>query len=104
MQNEIMGSPRARQVAAPEEIPRIIAAEVTPKVREYEAELAGARDTLFADLLKEVVKWGMPILSLGFLSGNSFATALGAFAAAVRAAAPPLIDYAKAKRTAGRHA
>jgi hypothetical protein len=59
---------------------------------------------LFADLLKRVVEWEVPVLSLGVLSGNSFATAVGAFAAAVRAAARPIIDYVRAKRAAGRHA
>lgn len=89
---------------ASQEIPRIIAAEVTPKVREYQNELAGARDELFADVLKSIVKWEAPVIGIAFLSPLSFPAALAAFVAAVRAAAPPIIDYVKAKRAAGRNA
>lgn len=90
---------------ASQEIPRIIAAEVTPKVREYQNELAGARDTLFADVLKGIIDWKAPVIGIGFLSALSFPAALAAFVAAgVHATAAPIIDYVKAKRAAGRNA
>ncbi len=62
------------------------------------------RDTVFAEGLKAVVIWEVPVLAWGFLSGNSFPAALGMFLAGVRAVAPPIIDYARAKRAVGRNA
>jgi hypothetical protein len=87
---------------AVQEIPRIIAGEVTPRVTEFRDEMLGARDELFADLLKKVIVWEVPAVSVGFLSGNSFAAAAVAFLGIVGAAAPGVIDYVVKERAIKR--
>lgn len=96
-----------------EAIEKIIATDLMPKLSEYENEMASIRDKLFGDLIKSVVKWELPTLSLGFLTKLTFTGALEAFvtsstlagAAAVagaRAATPHLVDYVTARRATTR--
>jgi hypothetical protein len=84
------------------DIPRFIAAEVTPQVKAARDDLERARDAFFASLMKEVIKWEVPTISIAFLTATPFAAALLAFAAGLRAAAPPIIDYLKDNRAADR--
>ena len=79
-------------------IPDFITAEISPRVKSYRDDLAGARDALFADLLKDVVKWELPTVSLAYLATGTFGAAVTAFLAGVRAAAPAMIDYVKSRR------
>ncbi len=86
-------------------IARMIATDVTPRLREYRNQMRSARDRLFADLLKEVTKWEVPTLSLAYLTDLGLHGAIAAFVALVRAAAPPVIEYLRETRdTRRKHA
>jgi hypothetical protein len=48
-----------------ERIPKLLVAELQPRLVSYKAEMASVRDTLFADLMKSVVAdWKVPTISL----------------------------------------
>jgi hypothetical protein len=87
----------------PEEaIKKLIATELLPKVREYENELVSIRDKLFGDLIKGVATWEFPAISIAYFANLGFAGAVTAFAAAVRGAAPHVVDYINSRRSAVR--
>ncbi len=71
----------------------IIASEVAPKLREYENEMKSARDKLFGDLIKRVVTWEMPTLSIAYFMGMSLGHAALAFASGLAPAVPSVVDY-----------
>jgi hypothetical protein len=87
---------------AEKEIPRILTSEINPKLIDYRNEMASARDGLFGDLIKKVVAWEVPTVSLACLAGCGFATALAAFAAALTPAIPAVVDYYSARRDHAR--
>ena len=86
-----------------EQLPKLLATELEPRLIAYKAEMAGVRDTLFADLMKSVADWKVPTLSLASMTWMGFTGALTAF---LSTAAPPaarsLVDYGKSRRNAGR--
>ena len=53
------------------EIKKILAQEVQPKLVEYNNEMVSVRDRLFGELLKKIVRWEMPTLTLSFFSSMS---------------------------------
>jgi len=96
-------------------IRKIITADLMPKIKEYENEMASARDKLFGDLIKSVVTWEFPTLSIGYVAHLGFVDALQAFAAAANAGAiagavaagakatvPHLVDYVNSRRATNR--
>jgi hypothetical protein len=85
-----------------ETIRKLIATELMPKVREYEVELASIRDKLFGGLIKAVVTWEFPTISIAYFGNLGFAGAVTAFAAGVRGVVPHVVDYVSSKRAAGR--
>ena len=87
----------------PEEtIQKLIATELLPNVREYENELVSIRDRLFGDLIKGVAKWEFPAISIAYFANLGFAGAVTAFATAVGAAVPHVVDYVSSSRAAVR--
>ena len=85
------------------EIPRLIAMELTPKLNDYKTEMAAIRDGLFGDLVKGVVDWKVPTLSIASFATLGYATAITAFAGSLAAAvANPIVTYGKARRGARR--
>jgi hypothetical protein len=85
-----------------ETIQSIIASELAPKIKEYENEMASARDALFGSLIKGVAKWELPTLSMSYVANLGFAGALAAFAAGVQATVPHVVDYVQARRNIKR--
>jgi hypothetical protein len=84
-------------------VQKIVATELMPKLGEYEREMAAIRDKMFGDLMKSIIKWEFPALSLGYIANLGFTGALAAFAAGARAAVPHLVDYVTASRAAKRN-
>jgi hypothetical protein len=70
------------------------------KVRRECAE--AVRDKLFGDLIKAVVTWEFPTISIAYFGNLGFAGAVTAFAAGVRGVVPHVVDYVSSKRAAGR--
>jgi hypothetical protein len=90
-------------MAHPDEaIKKIIATELAPKLREYESEMSSARDRLFGNIIKDVVTWELPTLSLSYFANLGYSTALAAFVAGAKATVPHVVDYVNARRTAKR--
>ncbi len=84
------------------EIPRIINEEIQPKLIEYRNEMKSARDVLFGDLIKRVVSWEMPTLSVAYLASLDLTSALAAFAGALAPAVPAVVDYFVKRRDVHR--
>ena len=77
----------------PEEtIQKLLATELLPNVRECENELVSIRDELFGDLIKGVTNWEFPAISIAYFANLGFAGAVPAFATAVGAAVPHVVD------------
>jgi hypothetical protein len=92
-------------------VEKLIAAELMPKLSEYENEMASVRDKLFSDVIKNVLTWELPAVSIGCITSLNFTGALQAFvtsaalvgaAAGVKATVPPLVDYVTSRRAARR--
>jgi hypothetical protein len=91
-----------------EAIQKIIVTELMPKVQEYENELVSVRDQLFRDLVKGVVTWELPTLSVAYFTNLAHLDGLALFAegfkaaaavaAGAKAAIPALTDYVAARR------
>jgi hypothetical protein len=81
---------------------RMINAEVAPRVVEYRREMKSARDKLFGDLIKKVVKWEFPSLSLAYLASLDFSGAIALFASALAPAIPSVVDYYQRRRDISR--
>jgi hypothetical protein len=91
---------------APDELarrlPKLLATEIEPKIIAYRNEMRSVRDALWADLIKEVVKWEFPSVGLAHMTGASIPLSLVAFAAGVRAAIPAVVDYYRTRSEVGR--
>lgn len=88
---------------AHDRIPKLIATELEPKVVAYKAEMARVRDALFAGLMKGVVDWKIPTLSVASFTTLGFGAAIAAFASSlVTATGRPIIDYITARRSVAR--
>lgn len=85
---------------AREEIAKVIAEDLNPKIIEYKAEMSAIRDNLFANQIKSIAKWEVPTLSIAYMSGITNAVAW--FACALTPAIPALVDYYKDRRNAER--
>lgn len=96
-------------------VQKIIATDLLPKIKDYENEMASVRDKLFGDMLKSVVSWELPTLTIGYVAHLGFTGALeafataanagaiaGAVAAGARATVPHLVDYVNSRRAATR--
>jgi hypothetical protein len=83
-------------------VQKIIATDLMPKIKEYENEMASVRDKLFGDMIKSVVAWELPTLSIGYLAQLGYTGALAAFAVGAKAAIPHLVDYVNSRRAANR--
>jgi len=81
-----------------DEIARIIASELKPKIIAFKNEMCSIRDDLFADLIKKIITWEMPSLSLAYLASIGFAGSLALFASALAPAIPVVADYYKKKK------
>jgi hypothetical protein len=81
---------------------RLIASEVVPRVRAYEAEMAGARDKMFGDMLRQLATVRFPVLSLAYASVFNLPLALAGFAGLVTPALPGVVDYYNARRDISR--
>jgi hypothetical protein len=75
------------------EIPRILSTEIKPKLIEYQNEMKSSRDKLFGELIKKVVSFEVPTISLSQLIGLNTTTAIIAFATGLIPAVPPIVDY-----------
>lgn len=95
---------------------KIIATDLRPKIIEYENEMASIRDKLFGELIKSVITWELPTLSIGCVAHLGFTGALAAFAtvanagaivgaltAGAKATVPHLVDYVASRRAAKRN-
>ncbi len=87
---------------SPDEIARIVTADLIPQLTEYKNEMSAIRDDLFASLVKKVVKWEMPTISFAYLADLGFAGAITLFVSALAPAVPDTIDYFKDRRNAER--
>jgi len=83
---------------AEEQLQGIIKSEVQPRLLEYENEMMSIRDQLFGNLIKEIVKWEVPTLSIAYLSSLNTIGAIAAFVGALSPSVPHLVDYVQAKR------
>jgi len=83
---------------SPDEIAKIIATDFAPRVIEYKNDMCAIRDDLFADVMKKIVKWEMPSLTLAYLANLGIAGAITIFASALAPAVPDIVDYFKSKR------
>jgi hypothetical protein len=86
----------------PDEIAKIIATDFTPKVLEYKNEMCAIRDDLLSGVMKKIVTWEFPSLSLAYLANLGITGALTIFASALAPAIPDVIDYFKNKRNIER--
>jgi len=85
------------------EVPKLIATELAPKLRDYKAEMAAIRDELFGDLIKGIVDWKVPTLSVGSYATLGYAAAIAMFASSLGGAVTrPVVAYWSAKRAARR--
>jgi hypothetical protein len=84
------------------QIRTIIAKEVAPKVIQYRNEMVSVRDKLFGDLIKTIVKWEVPSLSLAYVGEFSLSVALAFFSAAAVPAVPSVVDYFQGRRELAR--
>ena len=90
-------------MAQPDEaIKKLIATELMPKLREYENEMSSTRDQLFGSIIKDVVTWELPTLSLSYIANLGYGAALAAFVAGAKATIPHVVDYVNARRAAKR--
>jgi len=87
---------------SPDEINKIIATDFTTRVIEYKNDMCAIRDDIFADVMKKIVKWEVPSLSLAYLANFGIAGALTLFASALAPAVPVVVDYFKGKRNIER--
>jgi hypothetical protein len=86
-----------------DEIKSILASEVNPRVRAYRNEMCTVRDRMFGSLIKKVIKWELPTLTLAQWVGVSWSTALTAFVGAlIPAVGPDLVDYVVGTRDVAR--
>lgn len=94
-------------------VQKIIAAELIPKIIEYENEMATVRDKLFGDMTKSVFAWELPTLSIACVTKLGYTGALEAFvtvgavagavaAAGAKATIPHLVDYVTSRRAVKR--
>jgi hypothetical protein len=91
---------------------KIIATDLLPKVQEYEREMISIRDRLFGDLVKKVVSWELPTISVAYFTDLSRIDALSLFETAIKAGAvlagtaksivEPIVDYQVSKRALKR--
>lgn len=81
-------------------IPKLIASELMPKLAAYRTDMAATRDELFAGLLKGVLNFKPPAVSLATFSTLGFGAAIAAFTAT--AAVPPIVDFFKERRKLSR--
>jgi hypothetical protein len=81
-----------------DEIARIVASELQPKIVAFKSEMCSIRDDLFADLIKKIALWEMPCLSLAYLASIGFAGSVALIVNALRPAIPVVVDYYKKKR------
>jgi hypothetical protein len=87
---------------SPDEISKIIATDFAPRIIEYKNDMSAIRDDLFADVIKRIVRWEVPSLSLAYISNIGVAGSLALFAAALAPAIPDVIDYFKDKKDINR--
>jgi len=88
---------------AHDRIPKLIVTELGPKVVAYKGEMATIRDTLFGGLMKGIVDWKAPMLSVASFTTLGFTAAATAFASSLLAAeAKPIVDYFMARRGVAR--
>lgn len=84
------------------ELPRIKAQQLSPRVVEYGNEMKAIADKLYGDLIKAVVQYPIPTLSVAYCLDLSISKAMVAFAGALTPAIPAVIDYIQASRAAKR--
>ena len=78
-----------------DEVPRIIATEIKPRIFEYQNEMRAIAGRLFGDVLKRFATFNFSTLSLAYLAQLSPGEIVSTFlAATVGAAVPPVVDYA----------
>lgn len=80
------------------EIPRLIAKKVSPRLIEYHNEMKTVRDKLFGNMIKTVTEWEFATLSVSYLSGLNWSEIIIAFIGALMPAIPGLVDYFQEKR------
>lgn len=85
-----------------DEIAKIIATDYTPRVIEYKNEMCAIRDDFFADVMKKIITFEVPSLSLAYMGNIGIAGALTVFAGALVPAIPDVIDYFKDKKNIER--
>ena len=83
---------------AEQEITKMLHTDVNPRLIEYRNEMKSARDKLFGELVKKVMRWEMPTLSLTYLANLDFASALVAFATAAVPTLHSVVDYIVERR------
>jgi hypothetical protein len=85
-----------------ETIRTIIASELAPKIKRYENEMASIRDNLFGSLIKGVISWELPTISISYIADLGYAGAVAVFVAAARATIPHLVDFEAGRRAIKR--
>lgn len=89
-------------ITSRDEIARIIATDLTPKIVEFNTEMKAIRDELFAGLIKKITVWEFPTLSVAYLASLGLAGGIALFASALTPAIPGVVDYFKEKRNLER--
>jgi hypothetical protein len=86
-----------------ERIPKLITTELNPKIAVYKNEMAAVRDDLFAGIMKGMINWKAPTLSIASYTTLGYTTAVAAFASSLLAStAAPIIDFVKSRRNVNR--
>ncbi|HYX71796.1 MAG TPA: hypothetical protein VE732_03425, partial [Nitrososphaera sp.] len=91
-----------RDFLNPDKIQKFIASEISPRLIDYRNEMKAVRDDMFASILKSIIKWEMPTLSLAYLGGLDYSKAIALFASALAPTAHHIVDYVKTSRSIKR--
>ncbi len=70
-----------------DEVAKVIATDLTPRIIQYRNDMAAIRDELFSDIIKMIAVWEVPSLSLAYLTNLGLAGAIAVFASALAPAA-----------------
>jgi len=85
-----------------DEIFKIIVTELKPQLVKLRNEMKSVRDTLFKDLIKHVLQWEVPSLSIAYFTNVSVVDAIKLFAIPLLRTVPDIISYFQSKKEISR--
>lgn len=85
-----------------DEIFKIIVTELKPQLVKLRNEMKSVRNTLFKDLIKHVLQWEFPSLSIAYFTNVSVVDAIMLFATPLLRTVPDIISYFQSKKEISR--